>query len=67
MSIARAVTTNLTSTISKGSRTLQVGYVKKTDIWTRTFLDSGVEAEFKAAAEKHIDSYHSDTTAVALQ
>jgi len=44
-----------------------VGYVKKTDIWTRTFLDSDVEADFKIAAEKHIDSYRSDTTAVALQ
>ena len=67
MSIAKVITTKLTSTISKGSRTVQVGYVETTDIWTRTFLDSSVESQFKSIAQQHINSYKAETTAVALQ
>jgi hypothetical protein len=33
MSIAKVITTKLTSTIAKGSRVVQVGYVETTDIW----------------------------------
>jgi len=67
MSAAKVLATKLTSTIAKGSRTVQVGYVAATDIWTRTFLDSGVELQFKSAAQEHIDSYKAETTAVVLQ
>ena len=67
MSTAKVLTTKLTSTISDGIRTVGVGYVEKTDIWTRTFIDSGVQRQFEAAAQQHIDSYRADTTAVALQ
>lgn len=67
MSIAKVTTTKLTSTIAKGSRTVQVGYVETTDIWMRTFLDGSVESQFKSVAQQHIDSYRPETTAVALQ
>ena len=67
MSIARVITTKLTSTIAKGSRLVQVGFVETTDVWKRSFLDSDVEKEFKAVALHHIDSYRPETTAIALQ
>ncbi|CAG8957118.1 hypothetical protein HYFRA_00009319 [Hymenoscyphus fraxineus] len=67
MSIARVVSTKQTSSITNGMRTVGVGYVDRTDQWSRSFLSSGVEAAFKAVAEKNIDSYRPDTTAVALQ
>jgi hypothetical protein len=67
MSIANVVATKLTSTIAKGGRTIQVGYVAATDIWTRAFLDSSVESQFKSVAQQHIDSYKAETTAVVLQ
>jgi hypothetical protein len=67
MSIARVMTTKLTSTIARGSRTVQVGFVETTDIWKRSFLDSNVEEQFKAVAEQHIDSYRPETAAIVLQ
>ncbi|KAK0125549.1 hypothetical protein ONS95_000443 [Cadophora gregata] len=67
MSIAKVLKTKLTSTISDGIRTVGVGYVEKTDIWTRSFIDSGVQKQFAAAAQQHMDSFRTDTTAVALQ
>lgn len=67
MSIGRVVSTTLTSTISKGGRTIQVAYVKQTDIWTRSFIDPGVQRKFTALVEENIDTFSSDTTVVALQ
>jgi hypothetical protein len=67
MSIARVLTTKLTSTIAKGKRFVHVGYVETTDIWKRTFLDSSVEEQFKRVAQEHIDTYRPETAAVVLQ
>ena len=67
MSIAKVVTTKLTSTISKGTRTVQLGFVETTDIWKRSLLDSNVDEQFKAVAQQHIDSYRPETIAIVLQ
>jgi hypothetical protein len=67
MSIARVISTQVIATITKGSRAVQVGYVDKTDIWTRSLLSEDVQQKFTTAAEGHIDTLRSDTKTVALQ
>ncbi|KAI9668501.1 MAG: hypothetical protein M1829_005379 [Trizodia sp. TS-e1964] len=54
MSVAKVLTTTITSTVTKAGRVIDVGYVKSTDMWWRTMLDTGVQSEFKGIVEKNI-------------
>jgi hypothetical protein len=67
MSTAKVIITKLTSTITKGGRTMQVGYVEKTDQWHRIQLSNVVESNFKSAVQRNMDKYKKETTVVALQ
>ena len=67
MSNAKVLSTKFVTTIAKGSRVVQVGFVDKTDIWDRTFLSNEVEQKFTEVAEGYIDTLRSDSNMVALQ
>ncbi|KAK2005317.1 hypothetical protein LZ32DRAFT_597317, partial [Colletotrichum eremochloae] len=64
---AKVLSTKIVTQISKGDRVVQVGFVEKTDIWHRKFLNNEVQVKFANAAEGYIDTFKSDTKAVALQ
>lgn len=57
----------ITSTITKGGRSVNVGYVDKTDVWTRPLLSDSTQKDFSEAVEKNIDSLAANATTVALQ
>lgn len=67
MSNAQVLSTKFVTTIAKGSRVVQVGFVDKTDIWNRTFLSNEVQQKFTKVAEGYIDTLRPDTNIVAFQ
>ena len=67
MSNAKVISTKILGQVTKGSRTIQVGFVDKTDIWTRPFLSENIQQHFKQVTEGNIDSLRPDTAVVALQ
>lgn len=67
MSNAKVLSTKFIGFVSNASRTVQVGYVDKTDIWTRSFLDTDIQKKFEQAAQDNIDTLRADTAMIALQ
>lgn len=67
MSTAKVLSTKFITTITKGNRVVEVGYVDTTDVWNRVFLSEDVKRKFTRAAEAYIDTLRPDTSAVALQ
>ncbi|RMD41269.1 hypothetical protein DV735_g3872, partial [Chaetothyriales sp. CBS 134920] len=62
----KVLSTKSFTTITKGSRVVQVGYVDKTDIWRRALLNNDIQQKFAQSAEENIDTLRPDTEVVAL-
>ncbi|KAI0402010.1 hypothetical protein F4802DRAFT_578101 [Xylaria palmicola] len=67
MSNAKVLSNKLIGSITQGSRTVQVGYVDRTDFWVRSQIHSGALRDFKKIAVRYIDTLRSDTQMVSLQ
>ncbi|EPE02257.1 hypothetical protein F503_08569 [Ophiostoma piceae UAMH 11346] len=67
MSGAKVLSTKVITTLVKGSRSVQVGYVDSTDRWKRPFLSDTVRDKFTETTEGYIDTLRPDTKMVALQ
>ncbi|KZF25496.1 hypothetical protein L228DRAFT_265965 [Xylona heveae TC161] len=64
---AKVLSTKLIAIITKGKRTVKVGYVDKTEAWKRNYLSPDMQKMFKETAEQHLLTLRGDTDMIALR